>query len=581
MATTLYLTNSSFTTGQPGCIGTGGTVGKTIYTLKTSRGSGVVGSTIGTALAATEPQFTAASRPAVWVTEPIDAAFTLSGTTTWNIWGIESNMSANAGWRVYVRRIDSQGALIAPVVDNYNNLVEIGLTDTATNFTHTPTSTSFVKGDRLMISVHLGDASQSMAAGYTVTMNYNGTTAAASGDTYVTFTENFGFVTAAPAGSVIYLTDTDSGLTNRPDYHQRITQIGVRGGGVASCLNYTLTSYGIDDSGSAYEFTENTNADVTGWLYPTAATSLNDTAGPAWSNPSSITTNDGSYATATSSGGWLFDTLQGTGFDYSSVYGRYSTIFQMYGYQTPTNTVDHMLQIALLFQGGATDSFMNPIMPLNTPALLGPADPGVGTGVGTRLGKYARDNGPLYCQVDDAYANESGITYWLDYVRAKVYASLMYEWYSPQLNAFTLSGLVRAHLRMNSSSASNVNEVPSMEIAVVNSDGTSPTVFGRGFGLTSITTTEAAQDFDIAGSDIAVTSNQRLRFRVITGGYQSQPSRVYNQYYSFFFNGTSAGASGDSYITLPQTVSEPSNPIPLNMDAFDRRTPRRRTIQRM
>ena len=54
-----------------------------------------------------------------------------------------------------------------------------------------------------------------MAASFTFNASWSGTTGAADGDTYVTFTETFSFE-SAPAGSQLFLTNEQSGLTAAP-----------------------------------------------------------------------------------------------------------------------------------------------------------------------------------------------------------------------------------------------------------------------------------------------------------------------------------------------------------------------------
>ena len=61
--------------------------------------------------------------------------------------------------------------------------------DTAKNASFTPTSTALAYGDRIKVTLFVKNQG-TMATGYTATNSYDGPTAAAAGDTYVTFTEN-------------------------------------------------------------------------------------------------------------------------------------------------------------------------------------------------------------------------------------------------------------------------------------------------------------------------------------------------------------------------------------------------------
>ena len=98
------------------------------------------------------------------------------------------------------------------------------------NWTITPSSTAFLKGDRILIRPYWIQIGVS-ASTHTVTMWYDGPTAAASGDSYVTFTENFGFLSTTPAGTQLFLTDTAGPTVTGRD--SKLTSTS-RGAGVTS-----------------------------------------------------------------------------------------------------------------------------------------------------------------------------------------------------------------------------------------------------------------------------------------------------------------------------------------------------------
>lgn len=149
--------------------------------------------------------------PIEWVSDPINADTTISGTITFNLWGLENNMSANAGFQVLIQRLDSQ-FVIQETVINSERGVELATAAAVNNWTGSPTSTNFNKGDRLRVTVLFNDVG-TMASGFTATFDYNGGTAAADGDSWIQFTETFGFITAVPTGSQkLYLTDTASAV---------------------------------------------------------------------------------------------------------------------------------------------------------------------------------------------------------------------------------------------------------------------------------------------------------------------------------------------------------------------------------
>ena len=66
---------------------------------------------------------------------------------------------------------------------------EYTTSDTAKNASFTPTSTALNYGDRIKVTLFVKNQG-TMGGGFTVTNSYDGPTAAAAGDTYVTFTEN-------------------------------------------------------------------------------------------------------------------------------------------------------------------------------------------------------------------------------------------------------------------------------------------------------------------------------------------------------------------------------------------------------
>jgi hypothetical protein len=103
-----------------------------------------------------------------------------------------------------IYKLDGDTGAITLVADT-TRTTELGTSEAAANFTVTPTSTTFAKGDRIVCCPHAANATSSMAAGFTFTFWYDGPTAAASGDSYITLTETITFLTTAPAGSTYYL----------------------------------------------------------------------------------------------------------------------------------------------------------------------------------------------------------------------------------------------------------------------------------------------------------------------------------------------------------------------------------------
>lgn len=333
-----------------------------------------------------------------WVSEPLSAAVTISGTVTLNLRAYENNMSANVAINCYCDRIDKTGAILSRVFTTARTIEVAITTEAANNFTVTPTSTNFLKGDRIRIVIFADDAG-TMATGFLWSAVYGGPTAAASGDSYVTFTETFAFLTTAPAGSVLYLTDTASDVSNGNVTRKAFT---TRGAAVTSII-------------------------------------VNTRAGPA--SPTQWTASAGG-------------TIQ--------------------------------------------------------------------------------------------------------------------EWFTPQLQAFTLTGLVAANIRAKVSGVAAFCGMR-LEIAVCNSDGSSPVVWAsHGYqkgGATSNDTGSAEYGsfinsssevvlpiVSMSGADVSVTQGQRLRIRLYI--QDSTTAMVTGNTATLYYAGTSAAVSGDTYLTLTQTVTE-------------------------
>jgi hypothetical protein len=185
-----------------------------------------------------------ASCPSEWITPPVSADVTISGTITLNLWSSESNMNANVAINAVIDVIRAN----TTTTRNSNTLVEIARTARVTevaittpavnNFTVTPTSTVVNRGDRIRVRVFADDAG-TMGAGFPWTFGYNGPTAAANGDSYVTFTETFSFE-SAPAGSQVFLTDTASSVATASVDREAWT---ARGSGVVNDVTNAVAGW--------------------------------------------------------------------------------------------------------------------------------------------------------------------------------------------------------------------------------------------------------------------------------------------------------------------------------------------------
>lgn len=182
MAATYFLRSLASTLGGAGQL-----------TLSQQRGAAsTTAITTTTASGTNIPVTTSAGGQALtWFTEPITSAITISGTVTINVRGLESANTVNAGAGFLVERTNTAGVVQSTIVADTTipaTITEYTTTDAAKTSTYTPTSTAMAVGERIKVTLKVRNVG-TMAAG-TVTNSYNGPAAAATGDTYVTFTEN-------------------------------------------------------------------------------------------------------------------------------------------------------------------------------------------------------------------------------------------------------------------------------------------------------------------------------------------------------------------------------------------------------
>lgn len=197
-----------FSTGNNDApIGTGpwgATVGWTNKWLTTTRGAGVKTVTEASVASNTTgiefPGTTADTVPCAWISAPLDQNITISGTITFNLWMGENTTSVNAGAMCVIERIGSTGAIVSTIANSAKG-VELPKTSSiaAQNWTVTATSTNMLKGDRLRIRVLEKNVGTMGTDATGCTFTFSGTTGAASGDSYVQFTETFGFLTTDPS----------------------------------------------------------------------------------------------------------------------------------------------------------------------------------------------------------------------------------------------------------------------------------------------------------------------------------------------------------------------------------------------
>lgn len=146
-----------------------------------------------------------------WVSAPLDQDVTIAGSITMNLRMAETLATANAGAQIVMERIGKLGTVLSTILNSEKG-TELGTTEAAQNWSATPTSTAMKKGDRIRVRVAANDAGGTMATGSTITFWVAGPTSAASGDSFLTFTETFGFQTTLPTNFTVYPRDTASDI---------------------------------------------------------------------------------------------------------------------------------------------------------------------------------------------------------------------------------------------------------------------------------------------------------------------------------------------------------------------------------
>lgn len=186
MSTTFYLRNLPSDLGGTGKLMLSLTRGATAGGVTTVTNTTASGTNIGVTQ-------TAGGTALFWFTPPLYAVI-ISGTVTINGWGLESSLSANTTLGLEVDRVGPTGAFISTVKFDVG-ATEWGTSASARNVANTPTSTTLANGDRLQVTMFVSNFG-TMGGGFTATNTYDGPTAAAAGDTFITLTETVTPITA-------------------------------------------------------------------------------------------------------------------------------------------------------------------------------------------------------------------------------------------------------------------------------------------------------------------------------------------------------------------------------------------------
>lgn len=180
MPTTLYLRDIASTLGGAGQ-----------KAALARRGRSAVITTTTTTASGTNITITATAggQALTWFSEPLTAAVTISGSITPNIRVSESANAVNAGIALLIERTNNAGTVQSTVSARAVIGAEATTAETARTAARTPTSTAFSAGERIKFTLSVINVG-TMGAGSFNTY-HDGPAGSASGDSYVTFTEDF------------------------------------------------------------------------------------------------------------------------------------------------------------------------------------------------------------------------------------------------------------------------------------------------------------------------------------------------------------------------------------------------------
>ncbi|MFZ9446114.1 MAG: hypothetical protein ACO277_08190 [Ilumatobacteraceae bacterium] len=180
MATKLFLRDLASTLGGAGQKALSQSCGRAAVTTTTTTTSSGTNITITAA---------AGGQALSWFSEPLTAAVTISGTITLNIRCRESANTVNSGIALLIERANNAGTVQSTVSARAVIGAEAGTAEAARTGTRTPTSTAFSAGERIKVTLSVINTG-TMGNG-TFNTYHDGPATNASGDSYVTFTEDF------------------------------------------------------------------------------------------------------------------------------------------------------------------------------------------------------------------------------------------------------------------------------------------------------------------------------------------------------------------------------------------------------
>lgn len=483
-----------------------------------------------------------------WISEPLSADFTISGTITVNLWMAESSNSANAAANLAVDKIDGATGAITRIATTVRTTEMPLTTPVAANFTVTPTSTACKHGDRLRVRV-FADDSTTMGAGFTVTFWYDRNTGGVQGDSFITFTENLTFEPLADPGVMDQTVRGNAPTVGQISGNQRIAVQFTPALTPLMEVRAWLSVFGGASDNLIVEIQSDSAGSPSGSVIATVAT----VAAASLTGTAAQFTWTGSWALTPGTPYWLVFSRSGALND--------SAFFAVDS--SPSNAVSGWLNKSFTGSWATSNQALavRLAFSISTYYLTSTAET-INPGAATELKALTTPGGSSVTR------DTSTITGPAAPIQIGSNTSGSIEWYTPPLQAFTLGGKAKFNIRaLESAIAANASL--KAEIAIVANDGTTPVVWGLASieALTTngsageLGTTDAAYEAWVSGDDTAVTLNQRLRFRIFVDDCGDAPlasgSTVTTSY-----NGSTAGAAGDTFVMLPALVTEVVTSVP-------------------
>lgn len=497
----------------------------------------------------------------VFVSSPIAADITISGTITGNFWAYEANMTDNIAinFALWVLRADDMSmSLIAKSA----RVVELALTTPAVNnFTVVPTSTLIRRGDRLILSP-FGDDVGTMGSGGSCVFYYEGLTGV-NGDSWISLVENITF-DADNTGEFVsnhpYTTNNNIwtfGGTSGAE--QKANGFIAPPSGNLESITMWFANYGSPSDNLIVELRSDSAGKPSGTVIATIAT-ISNTILPQ--QPSVLQCDFTGLNIAITPGTmyWVVFRRSGT-LDNTNCFAIWSTSTSQ-----PAEVQPNQWITSLVYQTGAWSINSN----YGYPACKIVCSPtgkrlfltntnASGVTAGSNIKKElstSRGSGSVATTTTTPIGSlGAGIQI------TDVNGGTPIEWYTKPLKSFTFGGMARIDARCDCS----VNQIAvGCEIAVTNGDGSNPVIWGRACMYVEgssgvqggLQPNEADHYIFVSGRNIVVTDGQRLRIRLYFDNSTSaqNPNSVGTS--NFYYGAATYGASGDSYIVLPNAIVE-------------------------